>query len=79
MQSSLSGRYLRHLLLHGLGTCCVASAALAQQPPAAAPETVQEVVVTGSRILQSVAQSTQPLSIISADSCHEPQRTRSRR
>src|SRR2546430_3388024 len=30
------------------------------------PESVQEVVVTGSRILQSVAQTTQPLSVITA-------------
>ena len=66
MQSKLSGRYFRHMLPQGLGTCCVAFAVLAQQPPAAAPESVQEVVVTGSRILQSVAQTTQPLSVITA-------------
>ncbi|TMI94285.1 MAG: TonB-dependent receptor [Bacillati bacterium ANGP1] len=47
-----------------------AGAALAQQaPPAqpAQPPQLQEVVVTGSRILQNVAQSTQPLSVISSD------------
>jgi len=41
--------------------------ALAQQAPAAAAPQLQEVVITGSRIAQSVAQSTQPLSVISAD------------
>jgi iron complex outermembrane receptor protein len=41
--------------------------ALAQQTPAPASEGVQEVIITGSRIAQSVAQSTQPLSVISAD------------
>jgi iron complex outermembrane receptor protein len=45
--------------------CCVALPVLAQQPPAAS-EPVQEVVITGSRIKQSVAQSTQPLSVISS-------------
>src|ERR1700730_8521328 len=49
-----------------LAACCAATPALAQQPPAAASEQVQEVVITGSRIAQSVAQSTQPLSVISA-------------
>ena len=36
----------------------------AQQGPSAAPEKVEEVVVTGSRIYQSEAQREQPLSII---------------
>ncbi len=45
---------------------CVAAPALAQQAPAAAPEQIQEVVITGSRIAQTVAQSTQPLSVINA-------------
>jgi iron complex outermembrane receptor protein len=41
--------------------------ALAQQAPAAAAAPLQEVVITGSRIMQNVAQSTQPLSVISSD------------
>ncbi|TLY74974.1 MAG: TonB-dependent receptor [Gammaproteobacteria bacterium] len=49
-----------------LAACCAATPALAQQAPAAASEQVQEVVITGSRIAQSIAQSTQPLSVISA-------------
>jgi len=36
------------------------------QPAAAEPGTLTEVVVTGSRIQQSIAQSTQPLSVISS-------------
>src|ERR1700681_3185151 len=50
-----------------LAACCAATPALAQRPPAAEAQQVQEVVVTGSRILQSVAQTTQPLSVISAE------------
>ena len=42
-----------------------AAPALAQQAPAVASEQVQEVVITGSRIAQSVAQTTQPVSVIS--------------
>jgi iron complex outermembrane receptor protein len=55
--------------VHGtLAACCAAAPALAQQTPATAESpTAQEVVVTGSRILQNVAQSTQPLSVISSD------------
>src|SRR6266853_6025292 len=49
-----------------LAACGAAMPALAQQAPAAG-QTVQEVVVTGSRIVQSVAQTTQPLSVISAE------------
>src|SRR6267378_8077338 len=49
-----------------LAACCAATPALAQQAPTAAAEQVQEVVITGSRIAQSVAQSTQPLSVISS-------------
>src|SRR5882672_10022511 len=49
-----------------LAACCVATPALAQQAPAAASVPLQEVVITGSRIAQSIAQSTQPLSVISA-------------
>src|SRR5712691_5060521 len=48
-----------------LAACCAATPALAQQPPAAS-EQLQEVVITGSRIAQSIAQSTQPLSVISS-------------
>src|SRR5882724_9747094 len=44
-----------------------ATPALAQQAPPGQPQQLQEVVVTGSRILQNVAQSTQPLSVISSD------------
>src|SRR5256884_9682946 len=50
-----------------VAACAAATRALAQQAPPAQPPTLQEVVVTGSRILQNVAQSTQPLSVISAD------------
>ncbi|MBV9343448.1 MAG: TonB-dependent receptor [Gammaproteobacteria bacterium] len=53
-----------------LAACCAAAPALAQQAggeAAAAPATVQEVVITGSRIQQSVAESTQPLSVISSE------------
>src|SRR6266478_4477754 len=69
MRSGSSARSNQIMLaVHGaLAACCAATTALAQQAPAAASEQVQEVVVTGSRILQSVAQSTQPLSVISAD------------
>ena len=55
------------LAVHGaLAACCAAAPALAQQASAAASEQVQEVVITGSRIAQSIAQSTQPLSVISS-------------
>ena len=57
-----------------IAACCASLAlwlritvALAQEPPTPAPQMLQEVVVTGSRILQSVSQSTQPLSVISAE------------
>jgi iron complex outermembrane receptor protein len=52
-----------------LVACCAVTPVFAQeaQPAAAEPQAVTEVVVTGSRIQQSVAQSTQPLSIISAE------------
>lgn len=50
-----------------LAACCAATLALAQEaPPPAAPQ-LNEVVVTGSRIQQSVAQSTQPVSVISSE------------
>src|SRR5215469_15824892 len=55
------------LAVHGALATCAATAALAQEAPAPTPQTVQEVVVTGSRIQQSVAQSTQPLSVISSE------------
>jgi iron complex outermembrane receptor protein len=69
MRSGSSGRsnQIRLAVQGALAACCAAAPVLAQQGPAAGPPTVQEVVVTGSRILQSVAQSTQPLSVISAD------------
>src|SRR5438105_3265196 len=50
-----------------VAACATATPALAQQAPPAQPAQLQEVVVTGSRILQSVAQSTQPLSVISSE------------
>ncbi len=50
-----------------VAACAAATPALAQQAPPAQPQQLQEVVVTGSRIMQNVAQSTQPLSVISAD------------
>ena len=50
-----------------VAACAAATPALAQQAPPAQPQQLQEVVVTGSRILQNVAQSTQPLSVISSD------------
>ena len=51
-----------------LVACCAATPVLAQQaqPAAAEPGTLTEVVVTGSRIQQNIAQSTQPLSVISS-------------
>ena len=49
-----------------LAACSAAMPALAQQAPAAAAGPLQEVVITGSRIAQSIAQSTQPLSVISS-------------
>ena len=51
-----------------LALCCAAAPVLAQQaqPAAAEQPAVTEVVITGSRIQQSVAQSTQPLSVISS-------------
>jgi iron complex outermembrane receptor protein len=49
-----------------LAACCAATPALAQQAPGAAAPQLQEVVITGSRIAQSIAQSTQPLSVISS-------------
>lgn len=53
-----------------LVACCAVTPVLAQQaqPAAAEPGTLTEVVVTGSRIQQSIAQSTQPVFVIgSAD------------
>jgi iron complex outermembrane receptor protein len=55
------------LAVHGALAACAATSALAQEAPAPAAQQVQEVVVTGSRIQQSVAQSTQPLSVISSE------------
>jgi iron complex outermembrane receptor protein len=52
-----------------LALCCAATPVLAQQaqPAAPAPQALTEVVVTGSRIQQNIAQSTQPVSVISMD------------
>ena len=52
-----------------LVACAAVTPVLAQQaqPAAAEPGTLTEVVVTGSRIQQNIAQSTQPVSVISAD------------
>ena len=50
-----------------LVACCAVTSALAQEAPAAPAQQLEEVVVTGSRIQQSIAQSTQPLSVISAE------------
>ena len=51
-----------------LVACAAVTPVLAQQaqPAAAEPSTLTEVVVTGSRIQQNIAQSTQPLSVISS-------------
>jgi iron complex outermembrane receptor protein len=52
-----------------LALCCAATPALAQQaqPAAPPPQTLTEVVVTGSRIRQNVAEGTQPLSVIDSE------------
>ena len=67
--NALARRSRVALAVHGaLAACCAATSALAQEAPTpAAAQQPQEVVVTGSRIQQSVAQSTQPLSVISSD------------
>jgi len=51
-----------------LAACCgeTVLAQEAQTPAAPAAQQVQEVVITGSRIEQNVAQSTQPISVISS-------------
>src|SRR5690242_15673138 len=70
MGSGLRGRSSQIVLAvqGALAACCAAAPALAQQAAAPAEaQTVQEVVVTGSRIQQSIAESTQPLSVISSD------------
>ena len=64
--SSARSNQIRLAVQGALAACCAATPALAQQAPAASGESLQEVVITGSRIAQSVAQSTQPLSVISA-------------
>ena len=65
---SAAGRRRVAFAVHSaLAACCAATPALAQEQPAATPQQVQEVVVTGSRIKQSVAESTQPLSVISSE------------
>jgi iron complex outermembrane recepter protein len=71
MASGLRGRSSQIMLAvqGALAACCAATPALAQEAPAAPAEaqTVQEVVITGSRIKQSIAESTQPLSVISSE------------
>ena len=71
MASGLRGRSSQIMLAvqGAIAACCAATPALAQQQAAAPAEaqSVQEVVVTGSRIQQSIAESTQPLSIISSE------------
>jgi outer membrane cobalamin receptor len=48
-------------------TLLAGASAFAQQSSIPAEPALEEVVVTGSRIAQTVAQSTQPLSVISAE------------
>jgi iron complex outermembrane receptor protein len=50
-----------------LALCTISSPLMAQEAAPPPPPTVSEVVVTGSRIQQNVAQSTQPLSVISSE------------
>ena len=69
--ATVSGRRSIHIVRAVKGAliaCCAVTPVLAQQaqPAAAEQGTLSEVVVTGSRIQQSIAQSTQPLSVISA-------------
>ena len=51
-----------------VAACCgeTVLAQEAQTPAAPTAQQVQEVIVTGSRIEQNVAQSTQPISVISS-------------
>jgi len=69
--STGSGRRSTHIIRAVQGAlvaCAAVTPVLAQQaqPAAAETGTLTEVVVTGSRIQQSIAQSTQPLSVISS-------------
>lgn len=68
MNSAGRSRQIIRAVQGALALCCAATPVLAQQAQrAAAPESqLTEVVVTGSRIQQSVAQSTQPISVISS-------------
>lgn len=67
--SSARSRHITLAVKAALAACCAAAPALAQQAggESPTPATVQEVVITGSRIQQSVAESTQPLSVISSE------------
>src|SRR5215472_8304841 len=65
--NSLTRRSRVALAVHGALAACAATSALAQEAAAPPAQQPQEVVVTGSRIKQSVAQSTQPLSVITSD------------
>jgi iron complex outermembrane receptor protein len=63
MKRSISHPYQLSLLAAAVAQALAASPALAQNAPADEPG-MQEVVVTGSRIIQSSANAQQPLSII---------------
>jgi iron complex outermembrane receptor protein len=68
MNSAGRSRQIIRAVQGALALCCAATPVFAQQaqPAAAEPGTLTEVVVTGSRIQQNIAQSTQPLSVISS-------------
>ncbi|MBS0394544.1 MAG: TonB-dependent receptor [Proteobacteria bacterium] len=64
----LMHRALRgHRWLSALLGSAVAAAAVAQTAPSTAPAVMEDVVVTGSRIVQREAQAEQPISIIDRD------------
>ncbi len=65
MHVKLNHRALRgHRWLSALLGSAVAAAAVAQTAPSTAPAAMEDVVVTGSRIVQREAQAEQPISII---------------
>ena len=65
---SYRSRQIKWAVQGALAACCAAGSVIAQEAPApAAQQTqLQEVTVTGSRIQQSIAEQTQPLSIINS-------------
>ena len=65
---SYRSRQIKWAVQGALAACCAAGSVMAQEAPApAAQQTqLQEVTVTGSRIQQSIAEQTQPLSIINS-------------